>query len=335
MPLERRHTAITGARADFVFKDNCVKETAWGKNMLEFKKVTLEDKDILTPFLKKYGDSSCQHSLYLMTGLSMKYGDEYAIYEGVLYIHRSLLDTENERVYLAPLGDLSENAKQKIDVLLSDAESYRKKASFFTVTESFKHLTFSLYPERFSAEDSEDYAEYMYLSENLRILPGKALAAKRNRVRAFYSEYEGSVRIEDINEDNLWEVYVFQKEWIEDRLAEGYDEMLARENEAIKFYLSHFNELEFKGIIVYVRGTVVGFAAGVALNDDCIDEVIEKGRKDVKGIYQVLCNEFALICGRDYTYINREEDLGVEGLRRAKRSYQPDHMIRKYILKEI
>ena len=303
--------------------------------MLNFKAVSIEDQELLKPFLEKYGESSCQHSVYLMTGLSMKYGDEFAIYEDVLYIHRSLLDTDDTRVYLAPLGDLSDNAKQKIDVLLSDAGSYQKKASFFTVTQSFKSLMEETYPGRFSAEDSEDYAEYMYLSENLRVLPGKALAAKRNRVRAFYSEYEGSVRIEDINEDNLWEAYVFQKDWIEDRLAEGYDEMLARENEAIKFYLAHFNELEFKGIIVYVRGTVVGFAAGVALNDDCIDEVIEKGRKDVKGIYQVLCNEFALICGRDYTYINREEDLGVEGLRKAKRSYQPDHMIQKYILTEI
>jgi hypothetical protein len=303
--------------------------------MLNFKAVSIEDQELLKPFLEKYGESSCQHSVYLMTGLSMKYGDEFAIYEDVLYIHRSLLDTDDTRVYLAPLGDLSENAKQKIDVLLSDAESYQKKASFFTVTERIKELMEEVYPGRFSVGDSEDYAEYMYLSEDLCVLPGKALAAKRNRVRAFYSEYEGSVRIEDINEDNLWEAYVFQKEWIEDRLAEGYDEMLARENEAIKFYLSHFSELGFRGIIVYVRGTVVGFAAGVALNDDCIDEVIEKGRKDVKGIYQVLCNEFALICGRDYNYINREEDLGVKGLRRAKKSYQPDHMIRKYILTEI
>ena len=130
------------------------------------------------------------------------------------------------------------------------------------------------------------------------------------------------------------DVMVFQVEWIKDRLADGNDEMLAREHEAIKFYLSHFEELKMTGIVVYVRGTVVGYAAGVALNDDCMDEVIEKGRKDITGVYQLLCNEFALRCCRDYKYINREEDLGVEGLRRAKTSYCPEYMIEKYVSTE-
>ena len=91
----------------------------------------------------------------------------------------------------------------------------------------------------------------------------------------------------------------------------------------------------FKDIIEYVKGTVVGYAAGTALSDDCMDEVIEKGRKDVTGIYQLLCNEFAIICAKGYKYINREEDLGVEGLRRAKESYCPDIMLEKYVATEI
>ena len=76
--------------------------------MLEFKKVTLEDTEILTPYLRKYGAFSCQYSMYLMTGLSMKYGDEFAVSDGNLYIHRSKLDTEDVRSYLAPLGDFND-----------------------------------------------------------------------------------------------------------------------------------------------------------------------------------------------------------------------------------
>ena len=60
--------------------------------MLIFKTVTIEDKEILRPYLERYGSSSCQHSLILMAGLSMKYGDEYAIEDDVLYVHRSALD---------------------------------------------------------------------------------------------------------------------------------------------------------------------------------------------------------------------------------------------------
>lgn len=302
--------------------------------MLTFQKVTIEDTPVLEPYLTKYGSSSCQHSVILMTGLSMKYGDEYAIKDDVLYIHRSALDTQGKRFYLAPLGEAADadSFKRCVNVILDDAATHGCKAVFYTATEEFKSLLEKHFPNDFTCEYSRDYAEYVYSTENLCVLPGKALRDKRNRVRAFYSAYEGHVRIENITEENMSDVMVFQVEWIKDRLADGNDEMLSREHEAIKFYLSHFEELKMTGIVVYVRGTVVGYAAGVALNDDCMDEVIEKGRKDITGVYQLLCNEFALLCCRDYKYINREEDLGVEGLRRAKTSYCPEYMIEKYVI---
>jgi len=302
--------------------------------MLNFKKVNLSDSINLKPYLENYGESSCQHSLYLMTGLSMKYGDEYAITDDILFIHRSKLDTDTHRVYLAPLGDFTDCFEKCIDILFADAASFNKKVSFITVTESFKDRLEKEFPDRFDIKYSRDYSEYIYLTDNLSILPGRSLSAKRNRVRAFYSNYEGNIRIENISRSNLADVYAFQQYWIEQRLLEGNDEMLERENEAIKFYLAHFFELNFRGIAVYVKGTLVGYAAGVPLNRECIDEVIEKGRKDITGIYQLLCNEFALICAKGYKYINREEDLGVEGLRRAKESYCPDILLEKYIVTE-
>lgn len=308
--------------------------------MLDFNKVTIESGNIIEPYLKKYGSSSCQHSLILMTGLSMKYGDEYALVDDVLYIHRSALDKDGKRFYLAPLGNFSDASdedsqnklKQSVGLILDDAAYYGCKAVFYTVTEEFKEWLEAIFPSEFSYEYSRDYAEYVYTTESLSILAGKALRDKRNRVHAFYSAYEGHIRIENLEAENLTDVMIFQNDWIKDRLADGYDEMLAREHEAIKFYLSHFEELGLRGIVVYVKGTVVGYAAGVSLNDECMDEVIEKGRKDVTGIYQLLCNEFALLCCKDYKYINREEDLGVEGLRRAKTSYCPEFMIEKYVV---
>ena len=302
--------------------------------MIDFKPVKISDKPLINRYLREFGSSSCQHSLYLLTGLSMKYGDEYAIIEDVLFIHRKNLDTKEKRVYLAPLGNIENDFQKYIDILFEDAKSHNSKLSFFTVTERFKAALFSHYPDIFESEESRDYEEYIYDTESLAVLPGRPLAPKRNRVRAFYSSYEGQISIENITNNNLTDVLLFQSEWIKDRLAEEYDEMLARENEAIKFYLANYDELEFKGIVVYVRGTVVGYAAGVSLNDECMDEVIEKGRKDIVGIYQLLCNEFALLCCKGYKYINREEDLGVEGLRRAKTSYKPLYMLKKYIINE-
>ena len=302
--------------------------------MLEFKKVTLEDSEILTPYLCKYGASSCQYSMYLMTGLSMKYGDEFAVSDGILYIHRSKLDTEGIRSYLAPLGDFNDGFEKAFSVLLEDAKEHSCRASVMGIGEEYAEKINTVFPGMFETDYSEDLDEYIYTTETLSVLSGKALAPKRNRVHAFYSQYEGHVRIENICEENLLDVILFQKEWIKDRLEEEYDEMLDREDKAITFYLSHYDELKFTGIVVYVWGSVAGYAAGVSLNDDCMDEVIEKGRKDITGIYQLLCNEFAILCCKGYTYINREEDLGIEGLRRAKRSYHPERMIKKYTVTE-
>lgn len=299
--------------------------------MWYFKAVTVNDKDNITSYLKKYGESSCQHSLPLMTGLFEKYGDEYVIEDETLYIHRKNRDKEGFRVYLAPLGPLSHGADYYVDKVLDDAHAHGCRAIFETVTDSFIN---SINTNRFTINESRDYAEYIYLRDTLAILPGRALAPKRNRVRAFYSAYEGHIRIEDISEKNIIDVMEFQEEWINDRRSEGFDETLERENIAIKHYLSNYNALDFRGIAVYVYGKLVGYAAGAPISETTMDEIIEKGRKDITGIYQLLCNEFAIICCNEYKYINREEDIGLEGLRRAKLSYMPEILLNKSVLTE-
>lgn len=301
--------------------------------MLDFKKIEIKDSEKLTPYLYKYGALSCQHSMSLFTGLSMKYEDEYAIRDNVLFVHRNKIDNRGYRAYLAPLCE-KEEYKKAVAIIMDDAKEHGCKVAFVTAVKEFKSFLEKEYPGKFLFEYSREYSEYIYETEKLAVLSGRSLAPKRNRVRAFYSNYEGHIDIQNITDDNIKDVVEFQDYWIKDRLKDEYVEMLDRENEAIKFYLTNFDELKFKGIVVYVKGTVVGYAAGCALSDDCIDEVIEKGRKDVVGIYQLLCNEFAILCAKGFKYINREEDLGVEGLRRAKESYRPDILLEKYIIKE-
>ena len=130
--------------------------------MIDFKPVKISDKPLINRYLREFGSSSCQHSLYLLTGLSMKYGDEYAIIEDVLFIHRKNLDTKEKRVYLAPLGNIESDFQKYIDILFEDAKSHNAKLSFFTVTERFKADLFSHYPSIFESEESRDYEEYIY-----------------------------------------------------------------------------------------------------------------------------------------------------------------------------
>ena len=311
---------------------------------MNFKSVSISDREILTSYFFKYGESSCQYSFAAMLGLKEKYGDEYFIEDDILYIHRSNRDYENYRVYLAPLCPKKSNIKAAVNRIVDDAHSHGCLASFETVTGHFLNSLQSAFDENekkvtlndtnFSVIEDRDYAEYIYSTEKMSILPGRALAAKRNRVRAFYSAYDGHIKIENITHSNIDDVIALQKKWIEARRKEGIDEMLETENIAIHTYFENFKTLGFSGIIVYVYGTPVGYAAGVPLSESTFDEVIEKGLPEITGIYQLLCNEFALICCKDYKYLNREEDIGIEGLRRAKLSYEPEILLSKYVMRE-
>lgn len=310
---------------------------------MKFNPITITEKDLLTPFLFKYGASSCQHSFAAMLGLASKYGDEYCIEDDVLYIHRSGRDHDKYRVYLAPLAAGDKDMVSCVGKIIKDAHENGKLASFETVTGEFvSSLNASCSNDvqivgktSFMVTQDRDYAEYIYSTDSLSVLPGRALAPKRNRIRAFYSAYEDHIRIENISAKNMDEVRAFQEKWITEKKKSDDDPMLETENEAIGFYLDNYDVLGFTGIVVYVYGTVVGYAAGVPLSDSTMDEIIEKGLPEITGIYQLLCNEFALICCKNYKYINREEDIGLEGLRRAKMSYQPEILLSKYIMREL
>jgi len=295
---------------------------------LDFRAITIDDLPTLSPILKEYGGSSCQHSFPAMFGLNAKYGDEFCFKDEVLFIHRRFRDHDGYRVYLAPLGDINEKA---IRAMLDDAHSHSLKLAFETVTEEFlPNIDTSI----FDIELSRDYSEYLYSSEELSTLSGKKLAAKRNRISAFHSSYDGRVRISKIEPSDIPDIKNFTQQWFSEKMESSEEPGLDSEANAISIYLDYYEELDFRGIIVRIDEKTVGYAAGVPLSDNTIDEVIEKGLWKVTGIYQVLCNEFAKLCCKDYQHINREEDLGLAGLRRAKESYQPLRLLNKYIIKE-
>ena len=300
--------------------------------MIDFKPVEIEDLNRLTPFLRRYGSSSCQHAFVSMLGLKEKYMDEFCFISDILYVHRLGRDHDGYRVYLAPIGEIRDFG-EALSNIVSDAHERGFKVSFETICEDFKEVLCNI-SDDFEITYDRDYSEYIYSVDNMSVLPGRALAPKRNRIRAFYSDYEGHIRIENINKDNIEAVKVYQSEWLAERKKTLEDSMLDTENKAVSLYLNHFEEFGFKGIVVSVYGKIVGYAAGFPLSEDTMDETIEKGSRNITGIYQLLCNEFAVICCKDYRYINREEDIGLPGLRRAKESYCPVRMIDKYIAKE-
>lgn len=305
--------------------------------MLDFKKITLEDKGKLMKYLYRYGENSCQHSFVSMFCMAEKYGDMYAEDNGYLFILRSGKCTPEHRIYLFPMGDI-ENKKALIDAIskiLEDAKKYGKKVRFETLTKKATDAINSLFPGRFKSENIRDYAEYIYTHEKLALLPGKELASKRYDINTFFRDYGERCAIERIGQKHMEEIKAFQKEWLSDMLKDSEDVQLELENTAIGIGLDNFFELGLSGIVIYVDGKMTGYAYGAPISDECYNVIIEKGDRSIADIYRILNRDLVRMCCDGFSYINREEDVGVEGLRKAKMSYKPDILLEKYIVTEV
>lgn len=303
---------------------------------MDFERVTLRDRVRLEPYLRTWGGGSCQHSFTAMYCMADKYGEAFCMRDGYLFILRSGLCREGERVYLFPMGDQSDEAgmRRALDAVVEDAHEHGAKVRFETLTAETKNIVLRLMPGRFHAEANRDLAEYIYSYERLAELSGPDMRSRRHEVSAFFHRYQDRVRIERIEPRHMDELRAFQEFWVSSGQSHEDGVQLEVENSAIKKGLAHFDELGLSGIIVYVDGGCVGYAYGGALSPTHYDVIIEKGDRRVEDIYRVLNRELVRLCCTEYAFINREEDLGVAGLRKAKMSYKPDVLLEKYIVTE-
>jgi hypothetical protein len=175
-----------------------------------------------------------------------------------------------------------------------------------------------------------NYFEYVYRASDLADLPGKNYLTIRRQVNRFRRNCAHVV--EPMSKENWEEVKRFLIEWCEWKGCEG-DQVLAHEKEAVFFAIDHFNELPLMGLIIRVFSKVGAISLFEKLNNDTALVHFEKGLPDCEGIYKAINMETATRLVKKFTYINRESDLGVAGLREAKMRYHPHHMVEVYSLK--
>jgi hypothetical protein len=171
-------------------------------------------------------------------------------------------------------------------------------------------------------------SDYVYRTADLRALPGKAYHAKRNYARRFVDLYAPEVR--PLTAELARECLHVQEHWLE---AQRNDESARDESTALIKALRHFDDLRLHGVAVLVGGSVVAFAIGEPLNPTTYVEHFEKALPGYTGAYQFLLQAFAQSVPETFPYLNREQDLGVEGLRRAKESWHPAFLVEKYTLR--
>lgn len=180
----------------------------------------------------------------------------------------------------------------------------------------------------FEIFESEKSAEYIYKTEALSSLTGKKYHSKRNHISAFTKQY--SWAFENITEQNKNEVLEISDYWISDN-DKTNEHSINTDREGIEMLLDNFAAFRVRGGIVRVDGKAVAFCLGTQVSDKVFDINFEKALPEYKGAYAVINREFAKTL-TDFEFINREDDLGIAGLRKAKLSYRPQKIFKKYIL---
>ncbi|MCR5417426.1 MAG: phosphatidylglycerol lysyltransferase domain-containing protein [Lachnospiraceae bacterium] len=299
---------------------------------LDFKPVSPDTAEAVYQYTSAFGEGSCQHSPVSMFSYFEKYGDSFCIEDGFLYVLRSHLCDEDNRVYMAPFG--SGDLKQAYERILSDAHAYDKKAKFYTLTKKHADFLEKEFPGVFEIIYDRDLAEYIYSVNTMLEFPGKVHARRRTEIRSFWRDYGERVTVELLDPAKVDEVLAFAEYWMRENSETHDEEALQREMTCIRRQIDNFDRLSITGTVIRMDGKIKAFCYGTPLNEEYYDVLIEKGDRQLPGIYRVLRQESTKLNLGGFSYINFEEDLGVPGLRRVKESYGPAFMIEKYKVRE-
>ena len=295
---------------------------------IDFKKIELEDKDLIQPYFDKYPGRSCERTFANIFLWSRRYPVAWALVEGALVIKSQI---EGKLALAYPAGE-PDAVKKAIDTLLTYSKEKELPLSFFVTEEHFEQLE-SFYPGKFQVEYDRDDADYVYEAEKLATLSGKKLHGKRNHINKFKKLYENRWTYEPMSKENIEDCFQMQFKWRAendgDTDQEKRDELCVLQNG-----LRLFEELKLVGGVLRVDGKVVAFTFGEALCSDTFVVHFEKALTEIEGAYTMINQQFVEHACMDYQYVNREEDTGLEGLRQAKMSYRPAFLVQKGVATE-
>jgi hypothetical protein len=184
-------------------------------------------------------------------------------------------------------------------------------------------------PSGMKAELDRSQCDYVYLTQDLIELKGRKYHRKRNHIKQFQEKH--SYQYISLTPEWIPQCLQLETEWCDLRHCEASPGLL-NESFAIKEAFSHFEKLRVKGGAVLINGKVEAFTLGDQLNQETVVIHIEKANPAYEGLYPTINQAFLEHEWSGYTYVNREQDLGEEGLRKAKESYFPHHMVNKYTI---
>ena len=290
--------------------------------MIDFQPVRLEDKALIERYTLHAGLDNCNFAFANLYCWHFAHHSAWALVEGFLVI-RFL--THGERLgYMQPVGE--GDWTRILPLLAEDAAANGQRFRMVGLDEAGKEQVRKTAP--YAVESNRDLENYIYNADDLRNLAGRRYQPKRNHINRFTAQYP-DYRYEQMTRAHIAQCIELELAW---RRRQGWrDGDVWTEQHAMEAAFAHFEELELLGGCLFVGEQLVAFTYGSAINDHLFDTHVEKADTEFDGAFTMINKLFAEHIPAKFTQINREEDLGIDGLRQAKLSYHPALLQPAYI----
>ena len=285
---------------------------------LKYEPITLEKQDEYIELFSKCPCAASDYSFVNLWGWSEEYGLEWAWTDKVVWIRQ----TKPELLYWSPVGQWEDVHWKKIFF------NFESTIKFIRIPLRLVELWQKYFDQHMTIIEERENWDYLYSYSELVMLKGNKFHKKKNLLNQFKKKYD--FKFIPFKSDLIHDTVAMQEDWCNWRDCES-DETLSSENRAILKILRSWDKLRnVSGAVLFVDNMIVAYTVAERLSEKTVVIHFEKGCPTYKGIYQAINQMYLENSHEDFDFVNREQDLGDEGLRKAKLSYHPVDFFRKY-----
>jgi len=296
--------------------------------MINFRKIELSDKVIIDSCLAENTFRACDYCFTNLFSWQLLFKTSFDVIDETLFIRG--IDNENNFFYMMPIGKMP--LKNALFLIMEDAKKNNVPLKMKGITTRMSLCVEKAMPDTFQYSHDRENDEYIYFTQKLIELKGKKLQSKRNHINRFKADNPNWTYSTINSGEELKECIRMLDKWESLNIDNDNSETFNHDYIATKTMIENFSALQLSGGIIRIKEEIIAFTLGEKLTEDTFVIHVEKAFGEINGAYAIVNQQFAENVAYEYTYINREEDMGLENLRKAKMSYQPDIILEERIL---
>lgn len=290
------------------------------------KKLTVENWKELQQYINLADYHEYNSNAMTLLMWSNRYEAYFETYEDFALVYTKM--PHRKPVWLMPFCAL-EHRKKAVTMLKKRCEELAVPYEIHSMTKEFKDWLMQEYPFEFLIWDCYNARDYVYDRSQQETLTGKKMQKRRNHFHAFIKQYEGRYRYKALEREDIPHIVEFLKRWKAVKKEEEY-ETIDAEGEGIALLFQHWEELPLEGGCIYIDNKLEAFSITSRLAKDTVQIHVEKANRDIRGLYIAILKFYLETLDEEVRYINREDDMGLSELRKAKSDMQPVFKIQKF-----